>query len=366
MIHIFVGTKAQFIKMAPIMHELDRRGIIYNFIDAGQHAGLTSDLVDQFELRTPDVYLRESNKNIVSLTEAISWITESTWDLISKKNEIYEGIFNGKGGVCLIHGDTLTTLLSLMHAKRCGLKVAHVEAGLRSHHFFDPFPEEIIRVITMKYSDLLFAPSTWAYENICKMGYKNKSINIEYNTGLDSVRFAMQMMNGRYRPTEPYVVFTTHRFETIFSRKRMTKIVSLAERIAKDYKVLFVLHEPTYRQLLRYKLYDVVKKNKRIETLSLQAYPVFIDLLAGAEYIVTDGGSIQEESYFINIPCLVMRENTERMEGLGENIYLAGFDENSIEKFFDQIPSLRRKETEIKKSPSSCIVDYILSNDVIK
>ena len=365
MLHIFVGTKAQFIKMAPIMHELDRRGITYNFIDAGQHAGLTSDLVDQFKLRAPDVYLRKNNKSIVRLTEAISWVAKSAWDLISKKNRIYREIFNSQGGVCLIHGDTLTTLLSLIYAKHCGLKVVHVEAGLRSHHFFDPFPEEIIRVISMKYSDLLFAPSTWAYENICQMGYKNKSINIKYNTGLDSVRFAMQMMDGRYRPEESYVVFTTHRFETIFSRKRMKKIVSLAERIAKDYKVLFVLHEPTYRQLLRFNLYDIVKKNKRIETLSLQSYPVFIDLLAGAEYIVTDGGSIQEESYFINIPCLVMREKTERMEGIGENIYLAGFDENRVEKFFDQIPSLRRKETEIKKSPSSCIVDYILSNNFI-
>ena len=174
MIHIFVGTKAQFIKMAPIMQELDRRGIVYNFIDAGQHAGLTGDLIDQFDLRQPNVFLREEGGNIDTLLQAFAWTVSNLWRIVLRRNQVCRRVFGGGDGICLIHGDTLTTLLSLLYAKRCGLKVAHVEAGLRSYHLLDPFPEEMIRLIAMRHSDILFAPSDWALENLHKMGYGQK------------------------------------------------------------------------------------------------------------------------------------------------------------------------------------------------
>ena len=118
MIHVFVGTKAQFIKMAPIMQELDRRCIIYNFIDAGQHAELTGDLIQQFGLRKPDVFLREERTNIDTVVQAMAWATKSLSHIALHRDKIYEGIFRGEHGICLIHGDTLTTLLSLLYAKR--------------------------------------------------------------------------------------------------------------------------------------------------------------------------------------------------------------------------------------------------------
>lgn len=356
MIHVFVGTKAQLIKMAPVMQELDRQGIKYNFIDAGQHASLTGDLIRQFNLREPDVRLRQSDTSITTLMQAAVWTAGSLFKIIFRRNQIFEQVFRGQTGICLIHGDTLTTLLSLFYAKRCGLKVAHVEAGLRSYHLFDPFPEEIIRLIAMRYSDMLFSPSVWASNNLKKMGYWTKTIEVGGNTGLDAVRYARQSVNGHYQLNDPYVVMTTHRVETIYSKSRLEMIADLIDKITEQYKVLFVLHEPTRHQLTRFKLYDKVAQNSAVEMLPLQPYLKFMALVSKAQFVVTDGGSIQEESYFLNVPCLIVRSKTERMEGIGENAFLAEFNPEQIDRFFELLPTLKRKEIDEAISPSRIIV----------
>jgi len=361
MIHVFVGTKAQLIKMAPIMQEMDHQSIHYNFIDAGQHAQLTPKIIEEFRLREPDVLLRRQTTNINTLVAAITWTVKNLMEIVFRRQRVYQEIFRGKQGICLIHGDTLTTLLSLFYAKRCGIKVAHVEAGLRSNHLFDPFPEEIIRLMAMRYSDVLFAPTKWAAENLQKMGYLQKTVIVGGNTAVDAVRYAVREANGRDRPHKPYVVASTHRVETIYSRSRLTMIVALLERIARDREVLFVVHEPTRRQLSRFGLEELLLKNEGITILPLQPYLVFIDLLIGADFIVADGGSIQEESYFLNVPCLIMRTKTEREEGLGANALLSQFDQSQIDKFLQSFSSFKRTNTEDDLYPSRAIVERVRS-----
>jgi UDP-N-acetylglucosamine 2-epimerase (non-hydrolysing) len=361
MIHIFIGTKAQFIKMAPIMQELDRRAIRFNFIDTGQHAGITENLLGQFGLRAPDVCLRKERTNISRLTEAMTWTAINLWTAGLHADENWKKIFREEQGICLIHGDTLTTLFSLLYAKRCALKVAHVEAGLRSYHILNPFPEEIIRRITMRYSDLLFAPSEWAYRNLQEMHLGEKSIDARGNTILDTLRYAQQKKEDAGSLPEPYVVATIHRFETIFSRTRMAFVVELLERIARNRRVLFVLHEPTKNQLQRFGLQNKIERLTSVEILPLQPYIPFIQLLSGADFIVTDGGSIQEESHFLNIPCLIMRTKTERMEGLGTNALLAEFDWEKIGRFLETFPRLKHEKNNLDHvHPSRTIVDHLM------
>ena len=359
MIHIFVGTKAQLIKMAPVMQELTRRDIPYNFIDAGQHAALTGDLVEQFNLREPDVRLRHSGKSITTLFQAATWTFSSLLRIIFKRKQIFRDVFKGKSGICLIHGDTLTTLLSLFYAKRCGIKVAHVEAGLRSYHLFNPFPEEIIRLIAMRFSTVLFSPSAWASGNLQKMGYTEKTVEVGGNTGIDAVRYATQTVDNGSRPDQPYVLMTTHRVETIYSKSRLEMITQLIEKITRQDKLLFVLHEPTRHQLTRFGFYDKITRNPAVEMLPLQPYIKFMALVSGAKFIVTDGGSIQEESYVLNVPCLIIRTHTERMEGIGENAFLAEFNSKQIDQFFKILPTLNRKDFDASLSPSKVIVDYV-------
>ncbi len=361
MIHIMIGTKAQFIKMAPIMRELDRRAVHFNFIDTGQHAGITGDLIESFGLREPDVRLREEKTSITRLSEALAWAGESLGRSALKAEDIRRNVFRGAKGICLVHGDTLTTLMSLLFARRCGIKVAHVEAGLRSFDLLNPFPEEIIRLIVMRYSDVLFAPSAWACENLKKMRLGGKTIHAGGNTIIDTLRFAASRSSGT-RPAGSYVVATLHRVETIYSRSRLETVVALLERIGRERRVLFVLHEPTRQQLVRRGLYAKLENLPSVEMMPIQPYLTFLHLLAGADFIVTDGGSIQEESYYLNIPCLVMRAKTERTEGLGANVLLADFNNGKVDHFLRSLPTLRHGgESHLENlRPSEVIVDHLI------
>jgi UDP-N-acetylglucosamine 2-epimerase len=361
MIHIFIGTKAQFIKMAPIMQKLNQEGIAYNFIDSGQHAGITSDLIRQFGLRPPDVYLRKKNGNIRTVPQALTWSIRALSQPLFNPEESKKKIFFNQPGICLIHGDTLSTLISLIYARRCGLKVAHIESGLRSYNLIDPFPEEMVRLAAMRFSDFLYAPSEWAFDNLRKMGYKNKAVNIGLNTGLDAARYAVKQARGKNRPNKPYVVVTIHRVETIYSRTRLKVIVELIKRISSTHKVLFVLHEPTKQQLVKFEMLTSLSQLPAVDLLALLPYFEFVDLFAGADFIVTDGGSIQEECYFLNKPCMVMRTKTERVEGLGENALLIKFDPTQIDYFLENYSSLKRKKIKEDISPSENIIDNLLS-----
>ena len=260
----------------------------------------------------------------------------------------------------MIHGDTLTTLVSLLYAKRCKLTVAHVEAGLRSFHLLHPFPEEIIRRIAMSSSDLLFAPSLWALENLKRMGYASKTFNIGANTGEDAIRYALAKAGEEGRPKEPYVVATVHRFETIYSRHRLSVVMELLRRVAANKKVLLVLHDPTRQQLAKTGLLARISETEGISIFPLQPYLPFVSLLAGADYVITDGGSIQEECYYLDKPCLVVRSRTERVEGIGENALLVGFDRERMDRALQNLPLLRRKGVRKPVRPSALIVDRIL------
>jgi len=361
MIHIFIGTKAQFIKMAPLMIEMAHRGMTYHLIETGQHGALTVNLIEEFGLRGADTRLRTESTNIATLSQAVLWSSEMLLGLLSSPDDIVKKTFRGESkGICLIHGDTLTTFFSLLYARRCGIPVAHVESGLRSFCLFDPFPEELIRLAVMRYSDILFAPSDWAMGNLSRMGYGDKSINVRGNTVVDTIRFARAHYGGKARPGESYVVVTIHRVETLYSSTRMNTVITFIEEIARQRRVLFVLHEPTRKRLERLNLFGRLQRNDRIEMMPLQSYLRFLDLLAGADFAVTDGGGIQEECYSLNIPCLIMRAKTERMEGLGENAILAGFSRERFEDFLKAIPGLKRRRTDdVEFSPSSLLVDHL-------
>jgi UDP-N-acetylglucosamine 2-epimerase (non-hydrolysing) len=360
MIHVFIGTKAQFIKMAPILQEFRKRGKSFNLIDAGQHAGLTGELLRQFAIGEPNVVLRREHSNIKTVSQAMAWSIRHFFNILFTPRRNLRRIFKNEKSVCLIHGDTLTTLISLLYAKRCGMSVAHVEAGLRSFNLLDPFPEEIIRRIAMRLSDVLFAPSDSAFQNLLKMGYGKKAVPVGANTVLDSVRYAAYRTKKEKPLSQPYAVMTIHRIETIFSTFRLRMVVDIIHSAARERALIFVLHEPTRNQLSRLGLLREVLEIKNVTLLPMLAYLEFVGLMAGADYVITDGGSVQEECYYLNKPCMVLRSRTERKEGIGENAFLAGFDKSRIEEFLRTYPTLSRRNWEDSVRPSAFIVNHIL------
>ena len=170
MIHVFIGTKAQYIKTAPLLWQMDARGVHYRLIDSGQHALLAASFQEELGVRPPDVRLG-GDADITSIPQAIGWTLRLAVRLLSKRR-LRAGVFGGMGGVCVVHGDTPSTLISTVMARRAGLTVAHLEAGLRSGRWFHPFPEELIRFLVARRADLLFAPDDRAVHNLGAMRVK--------------------------------------------------------------------------------------------------------------------------------------------------------------------------------------------------
>ena len=359
MIYCFIGTKAQLIKMAPIIAQLRLNNIPYRYIDSGQHAITTQKLRQVFDLPAPDLNLRSTAKDITSTADAISWYVGLFWKSQINRRWLREVVFP-QNGICLIHGDTLSTLLGMQMARAAGVRVAHVEAGLRSFHWFDPFPEELIRVFCMKHADLLFAPSANSERNLTAMRLKGKVVRVEGNTVADSLAWIRSKgLLFRDKMTDQFAVATCHRIETIANRHRLRQVIDLLNLVSETMRTVFVIHEPTRAALARFDLFQ--EMSPRITLNELMEYSDFIPMLMASQIVLTDGGSIQEECAYLGKPCLILRNQTERSDGLGETATLWGFDRGVAKSFLRKFTGATFSPTVALPQPSAQIVDHLVS-----
>ena len=353
MIHVFIGTKAQYIKMAPLLRRMDAAGVGYRLIDSGQHGGLTAALRDELGVREPDLRMGR-NRDIVSIPQAFRWALGLSGRLASR-SRLRDRVFGGHGGVCVVHGDTPTTLLSTLMAKRAGLAVAQVEAGLRTHRLLHPFPEEIIRVLVPRLADVLFAPGPEAASNLRRSGVKGKIIEQSANTVLESVKDTLGDKHGAEPgssgggPAAPVIV-TMHIVENVHRRDRREALVDAVEALAESTPVRWVMHGHTERALAG-------DARQRLEAADVELVPLrprgeFLAMVSSAPFVITDGGSIQEECALIGVPTLLWRDCTERPDGLGENIVLSHYDRHIVEEFLSDPERYRRPRRLPEVSPT--------------
>ena len=242
LIHVFIGTKAQYIKTAPLLWLMDARDVRYRLIDSGQHALLAASFQEEMGIRPPDVRLG-GKSDVASIPQAIGWTLRLAGRLLSRRR-LREEVFAGLGGVCVVHGDTPSTMLSTIMARRAGLAVAHLEAGLSSGRWLHPFPEELIRFMVARRADLLFAPDEQAVRNLETMRVKGRIVALPGNTVLETLRRAEPFGEG----TGPVIV-TMHRVENLYRRTRREGLAALAEQLAAVREVRWLLHQPTMAAL---------------------------------------------------------------------------------------------------------------------
>lgn len=358
-VHIVLGTKAQLIKMAPLMAIMEKRNIPYNFIFTGQHKETIDDLRENFSIKKPDITLHDG-KDITSISSMFFWSLKILFKSLTGKRKIF-GITD-KDDIVLVHGDTFSTLLGALMGKIAGLKVGHVESGLRSFNIFNPFPEELTRILTFKLSDFYFCPGLWAMENLKKE--KGIKFNIGENTLMDALVSAKKAIDKTKVdiPKEKYCICTIHRFENIFKKNKLREIMEIVEEAAEKLKVLFILHLPTKKQLEKFGLMTFMEKNKNIELRPRYGYFEFIKLSEDAEFLISDGGSNQEEAYYMNKPILLLRNKTERQEGIGENALLSEFNRKLVSNFFENYRDFKLKgKNKFDHSPSGKILEYIFA-----
>ena len=357
-IYFFVGTTAELIKLFPIMKELNEQKLSFKIIASGQNDIEHSELLKMANVERIDVFLHKGpiKQNTASL---IFWFMKTFLKSHFKLLKEFKG---KRGSILVVHGDTISTMMGSVSGWIHGLKVAHVEAGLRSYNLLHPFPEEINRVISSQFARVHFCPNDWAMNNIIKA--KGEKINTNANTLVDSLMLTLNFNINKNKyinamKTEKYFVFVMHRQENLANTELINfmikKIIDLSEII----HCAFIMHGPTKYTLNQMDLIQSIQKKRNISLLPRQPYIDFMKILEGSEFIITDGGSNQEETYYMGKPCLLLRKTTERIEGLGHNVMLSKNNPKVIEAFIANFEKYKKEWFKAKEKPSKIIANYL-------
>jgi UDP-N-acetylglucosamine 2-epimerase (non-hydrolysing) len=352
-VYFVIGTRAQFIKVAPVMRVMLDSGMSYILIYTAQHQENIQEILEIYKLPNPDVTMYRSKE---ANTRGLFLL----WFI----NILYKALFQSKKyirnpGIVLTHGDTSTAWLAALMGKRANCIIGHIESGCRSYNIFSPFPEEISRLITFQLSDIYFCADEWAVGNLKK--YKGKKVNMGANTMLDGVRYALNYPSRTHFDFEdsPFVIVSIHRFENIFTTRLTDIILPILKNIANRHHLIFTLH-PTMRERLRsLSLYEPLDNHPNITLHERFDFVDWINLCNKALFVITDGGSNQEELSYLGVPTLLFRCETERKEGLGENVVISRFDKEVIDGFYNNLDQYRKKPSLSHAKPSEKIVQII-------
>jgi UDP-N-acetylglucosamine 2-epimerase (non-hydrolysing) len=351
---LLVGTKAQFIKTAPILRELDSRGIPYRLVYTGQHSETFDVLEAAFGTRKPDDIL-------VPDFEAATHGRFASWSIrywAAVLGRIASGKWKGLR-IGLVHGDTASTLFGAVAIRLAGGRVGHVEAGLRSPRLMEPFPEELIRRAVSRLSYWHFVPDSIAAENLHKV--RGQVID----TGGNTLRDALMMSLGRIDlPTHGgsggYAVASIHRSENLASKATFDLLMEEVIKATVRLPVQFVVHPATRAKILASGWLPRLQQQPQLELVERMDYPEFVRLLVGSRFLLTDGGSNQEEAAMLGLPTLLLRRATERPDGLGGNVELSGLGRSAIRAFVAKQAGARWPLRAVGgHSPTSRLVDAI-------
>lgn len=304
---LVAGARPNLMKIAPICQEIQRNNAINSmnatFVHTGQHYddNMSDLFFGDLELTTPDIDL-----GIGSGTHA-----EQTSKVMIQFEKV---LLEEKPDLVVVVGDVNSTLACSLAACKLRIKVAHVEAGLRS--FDRDMPEEINRILTDHISDYLFTTCEDANENLRKEGIPHEKIYFVGNVMIDTLLSNLskiEKQRSKYeisKSQKEYAVLTLHRPENVDNRETFQKILEALNMIAKRIPVIFPVHPRTKKQIEKFKLEKYFKGN--ITTTDPLGYIDFLNLYSKARFVLTDSGGIQEETTYLGIPCITLRKNTER------------------------------------------------------
>lgn len=328
-----LGTRPEIIKLSPLIPLLDEE-FDHIIIHTGQHYSYNMDNIffEELNLRNCDYSL-----NIGSGSHAIQ-----TAEMMMKIENV---LLKENPDLVIVQGDTNSTLAGAITASKLNIKIAHIEAGCRS--FDRRMPEEINRIIVDHCSDILFTPDEEATHNLIGEGIQKDMIHLVGNTSTDACMRIVQFFDSHKLKDlnlkeQDYVLLTIHRQENTDPDK-LKEIIKAINVIADKIKIVFPLHLRTKKIIEEYH----IKLNENILLTGPIGYKDFIGLLANSKFVMTDSGGIQEEAGFLDVPCLILRENTEwkYLVDIGKNM-LIGTDYSSI---INSVSNLLKDEKELDK-----------------
>jgi UDP-N-acetylglucosamine 2-epimerase (non-hydrolysing) len=318
-----VGARPNFIKMSPIIKEIEKRDLEHILVHTGQH--YDDEMSDIFfnDLRLPQF----ESLDVGSGTHGYQ-----TGKMLIDLEKV---MLREKPDVVLVPGDTNTTLAGALAAVKLHISVAHIEAGLRS--FDKRMPEEINRILIDHCSDFLFCPTETAVKNLKKAGIKDEKIFLVGDSMVDACFQNLEIAKKNsaifkeYDIEMNYFLATIHRAENTDSKTRLENIVDALVSI--NTQIVFPVHPRTVDRLKESGLFGKLEKTKHILMIDPIGYLDSLMLISRAKLILTDSGGVQKEAFLLRIPCVTLRDNTEWVETIdyGWNI-LVGADKNKIVK----------------------------------
>lgn len=366
MVFIVYGTTGELIKLIPLITELDINKQCYTIAFVQQQKQLEKFFIAYPHIPKPDLWLVNGYKgnDLSKIHHLPVWLIKALREFKKHKAEIKLHV--DEKSIVLVHGDTVTTVFGAHVARKLKLKLGHIEAGLRSFKIMHPFPEELDRRIVSRYADVNFAPGDIPVRNLINAKVKGEIVNTELNTVYDSIQFARKSKPAVIIESLPkkYGIVSIHRNELLANKKVFIQTLKTLSEYAKKTPLVFLQHPVTFERIKALKIENLLHDNF-IYVPKLD-YFSFIKLLDGASFSVTDSGGLQEESAYINKPCLVHRKATERNEGLDEGIViLSYYDDEILRKFLDNPDAYSAKAESSKHSPTKAIVDYLKKNQYI-
>ncbi|KIA85253.1 non-hydrolyzing UDP-N-acetylglucosamine 2-epimerase [Flavobacterium sp. AED] len=326
---IVFGTRPEAIKMAPLYHELRKKSFIVKVCVTAQHREMLDQVLDFFGIKPDyDLDLMLPNQTLNGLSAMI----------LSKIDDV---LCEVQPDLVLVHGDTTTSSMVALAAFHRGIKVGHIEAGLRTYNKHAPFPEEINRQITSRIADIHFSPTPQATQNLLKERVRKNSIIETGNTVIDALFWTLNKIEkGNYKNNEieelknmipshkKIILVTGHRRENFGEgfKNLCEALLTISER--KDVVIVFSVHlNPNVKDVI----FELLSDKKNIYLIAPVSYPAFVWLMQQSFLIVSDSGGIQEEAPSLGKPIVVTRSVSERPEGLAAGFStLVGTDKNKI------------------------------------
>ena len=343
---VVFGTRPEAIKMAPLVLELQKHSDCIETITVvtAQHRQMLDQVLETFRIQPNyDLDIMGKNQSLLDITAKIL----QKFDPIVKK-ELPDMI--------LVHGDTTTTFVASLVAFYNQVRIGHVEAGLRTFDKYSPFPEEMNRQMTDNLADLYFAPTTDSKENLLKENHPESSIIITGNTAIDALKLTVQSdyyheVLDRLDPLKKLVLVTMHRRENQ-GRPMRDVFAALREMVDvhSELEVVYPVHlSPAVQEAAK----DILSDHERIHLIEPLDVLDFHNLASRSYFIMTDSGGVQEEAPSLGKPVLVLRDTTERPEGVrAGTLKLVGTDPNRVKEAMTALLTDEKLYKDMSQAPN--------------
>ena len=341
-IMLVFGTRPEAIKMCPLVKELYARESIQTIVCVtGQHRQMLDQVLNAFEV-TPDYDL--------SIMKERQTLFDVTISILERIKSVLE---KEKPDIVLVHGDTSTTFATALAAFYLQIPVGHVEAGLRTYNIFSPYPEEFNRQATGIISQFNFAPTETSRNNLLKEGKDSKTIYVTGNTAIDALKTTVKASYSHseleWAGDSRLIMLTAHRRENLGTPlHNMFRAIKRIVDETPDIKVIYPIHmNPAVRQAAA----EILGGDDRIHIIEPLEVLDFHNFLSRSYLILTDSGGIQEEAPSLGKPVLVMRDTTERPEGIAAGtLKLVGTEEETIYTEFRRLLDDRGEYEKMSKA----------------